>query len=234
MGDSSSSSSPKSSIMSPGWSFLRTAELKKRNSAGSPTTRPNSRPGMRSVGAFFHAERHDRQRLERRRECRGRRAWRFRCRCNRCAACRRGCARPCRRAPAHNTPRRARPRASDLRRSRLDWLASLLPPARYSSTPSIRSRTSVALQHAAVEEHVRRAGKTAGPAPHGALLGWPRLLAEEARQVPSDGGIGRVGQPDFLQRRRGAACAGISLLATAGKKPSPSTCVDIAAQRAWL
>ena len=61
MGESSSRSSPKSSISAPGASFLRAAELKKRNSAGSPTTRPNSRSGNAQVGAFFHAERRDGQ-----------------------------------------------------------------------------------------------------------------------------------------------------------------------------
>src|SRR5450432_1883026 len=40
-GESSSSASPKSSIRSPGLSFLREAEVKKRNSAGCPITRPN-------------------------------------------------------------------------------------------------------------------------------------------------------------------------------------------------
>ena len=67
-GLSSSSSSPQSSISVPARSVLRTSELRKRNSAGSPTTRPNSRPGSDGARALLHAERHHAQRLQRRRQ----------------------------------------------------------------------------------------------------------------------------------------------------------------------
>ena len=67
-GPSSSRSSPQSSMSAPGRSFLRIVELRKRNSAGSPTARPNSRPAIARARAFFHAERHDAERFERRRE----------------------------------------------------------------------------------------------------------------------------------------------------------------------
>ena len=50
-----------------------------------------------------------------------------------------------------------------------------------------------------------------------------RLLPQEARQVPRDRRVGGVGQAELLQARRAAAARGISVLATAGRKPSPST-----------
>ncbi len=63
--------SPRSTT--PAGSFLRTVELKNRNSAGSPTVSPNSTGGDRRAGPFLHAERHDAERLERRRQARHRR-----------------------------------------------------------------------------------------------------------------------------------------------------------------
>ena len=65
-GLSSSRSSPQSSMSVPGASLFLTSELRKRNSAGSPTTRPNSRPAIAALRPLFHAERDDAQRLERR------------------------------------------------------------------------------------------------------------------------------------------------------------------------
>src|SRR5262249_22253872 len=47
IGESSWRSSPTSSRNVPAGSFFRAAEQKKRNSAGCPTTRPKSRPGIR-------------------------------------------------------------------------------------------------------------------------------------------------------------------------------------------
>jgi hypothetical protein len=54
--------------------------------------------------------------------------------------------------------------------------------------------------HAAVEEHVGRAGKAARPSPDaGRRTGAGRLNAQEAREVPGYGRIGCIRQPDFLQ-----------------------------------
>ena len=58
------------------------------------------------------------------------------------------------------------------------------------------------------------AGQAAGSAPHAALLGGGRLLAEETRQVSGHGGIGGVGQSHFLQA--GAALAGGHIAARYG------------------
>ncbi len=55
------------------------------------------------------------------------------------------------------------------------------------------------VQHAAVEQDVRRTGQAARTAAHRAVLRVRRLLAQEARHVPRDRGIGRVGQADLLQ-----------------------------------
>ena len=62
------------------------------------------------------------------------------------------------------------------------------------------------IQDAAVEEHVRRTGEAARAAPHLAVFGGGGLLAEEARHVPGDGGIGGVGQAELL--KSDAALAG--------------------------
>src|SRR5215471_5105087 len=45
-GLSSSRSSPQSSMMVPGGSLLRMVDVRNRNSAGSPTDNPNSRPAI--------------------------------------------------------------------------------------------------------------------------------------------------------------------------------------------
>ena len=55
------------------------------------------------------------------------------------------------------------------------------------------------MQHAAIEQHVRWTGEPAGAASDGAVLHRGRLLPQEARHVPGDGGIGGVRQSDLLQ-----------------------------------
>ena len=47
-----------------------------------------------------------------------------------------------------------------------------------------------------------------------------RLLPQEARQVPRDGGVGRVGQADLLQAHAALPRAAYRVLGTAGRKPS--------------
>jgi len=87
-----------------------------------------------------------------------------------------------------------------------------------SSASVMRWRTRAALRTPSVEQNVGGASQAARPAAYGAVLGGGGLLAEEARQLASDGGIGGVGQSDFLQA--GAALEhGISVLGTAGRKP---------------
>ena len=88
----------------------------------------------------------------------------------------------------------------------------------------MRSPHQARVQHAAVEQHVRRTGQPARSAPHRAVLRRGRLLPQEARHVARD----RRRRPRTAGRSPAGpmrrCCAGISVLATAGRKPSSSTC----------
>ena len=63
-------------------------------------------------------------------------------------------------------------------------------------------------EDAAVEEDVRGAGEAGGSAFDAAVFGGGGLLAEEAGEVAGDGGVGGVGQADFLEASAGALADG--------------------------
>ena len=110
------------------------------------------------LGALLHAERHDAQRLDRRRHRPAPPAATSRRRRSTPGPCRRGCARPCRAAPARSTPPRAPPPDRGRRRpapcSRAAFAA--LAPSWLSTVQQPRRRSGVRLEDAAVEQHRRR------------------------------------------------------------------------------
>ena len=57
----------------------------------------------------------------------------------------------------------------------------------------------IGVEHAAVEQDVRRARQTARSAPHRAVLRGGCLLSQEARHVARDRGVGGIGQTELLQ-----------------------------------
>ena len=212
--------SPRSSR--PPRSFLRTVELRNRNSAGSPTARPNSTAGDRRARAFLHPERHDAERLERRRETRARPASRSRCRRSRCARRRCGCGRRGRGARGRSTPRRARRRDRGPAPRARDAASSAAKPSCVSQ-PFSTSTTRVAqrrrLHHAAVEEDVGRAGEAARAAPDRPTpVGVARLTGEKAREVPRDRRIGGVRAGRAPAARRAAGAPASRSTATVGKE----------------
>ena len=55
------------------------------------------------------------------------------------------------------------------------------------------------MQDAAIEQNMRGRGQAGWAAADALVLGGRGLLAQESRQVPGDGGVGGIGQSDFLQ-----------------------------------
>ena len=204
MGESSSRSSPKSSIIVPGVVVLARGGSEEAELGGLADDQAEFAVGDAQIGAFFHAEGGHREGFQRggkaghgghggfdadvvgaRHAAADAHAF---------ALARRG----------RNRRRRARRRASGLRPERLDGRhAFLCEPAVQRFKDALAHE--LGMQHAAVEQDVRGAGQAAGAAPHAAMFGGGRLLAQEARQVAGDGGIGGVGQADLLPA--GAALA---------------------------
>jgi len=91
-------------------------EVKKRNSAGAPTSRPNSGPGMRVFGAFFHAGTGLRVSALTGRGKPGIEAWSFRYPRSRCGEAAADTHAVAASSQAANRRRRARRRASGPRR----------------------------------------------------------------------------------------------------------------------
>ncbi len=80
---------------------------------------------------------------------------------------------------------------------------------------------------------MRRAGQAAGAAPHHAVFGGSRLLAQEPGEVARDGRVGRIGQPQFLQTH--AALRGGHLgAAHCGQKAFAQHLLDIRPQQRSL
>ena len=69
------------------------------------------------------------------------------------------------------------------------------PPIERGEKPLADQR---GIEDAAVEQHVRGRGDSAGSAADGAVFHAGRLLAQEARHVARDRGVGRIGQAEFL------------------------------------
>ena len=63
-------------------------------------------------------------------------------------------------------------------------------------------------EDAAIEKDVGGAGEAGGSALDAAMFGGGGLLAEEAGEVAGDGGVGGVGQADFLEAGAGALAHG--------------------------
>ena len=144
--------------------LARRGELRNRNSAGSPTTRPNSRSAIaaRCPSSMPNGTTHSALSGA---GSPGRPASRSRCRRSSCARRRCGCGRPCRAAPARSRRRPARrrdrgraPRARGDRRAARSLRRQ--PVAQHLDDPVAERRR---LHHAAVEEHVRRARQPLGP-----------------------------------------------------------------------
>ena len=163
---------------------------------------PELAAGDRRAGAFLHAERHDAQRLQ----------W-----CGQPGDRRHRALDPdvvaaCRAAADADAPSAPRQpvvggalRDGMIQVGRVEHVAIVERLESFVGQPAAQDvddprAQRLRLHHAAVEQHVRRAGQAARAAAdrrRGAAAG--RLDAQEPREVTGDGRIGGVGQADFLQ-----------------------------------
>ena len=196
-------SSPQSLDQRAGRVLLAHRGGEERNSAGSPTTRPNSRSSQSPPSVPSSMPNGTTQSALSGAACRAPPASRSRCRRSRCAPRRRGCARRARAAPARSRRRRAPPRdRGPARRARAPRRAPGSPRrrARRSGRRPIRSRSTRAFITPPLNSTCVGQAMPLGPRRTGAP-GVPSrpCRREELREVPRDRRVGRVGQADLLQ-----------------------------------